>query len=326
MELAPLVPVQSLISPRMHTGRVIKSTGKWYQVLDDSGERWECRIRGKMRLKGLRTTNPIAVGDRVDFDAEDTEAGNQGVITRIHERANAIIRKSVNLSHEAHVVASNIDVAFLVVTLSKPRTSTGFIDRFLVTAEAYGVQSVLIFNKTDLYGEDERDFHDYLTAVYTDIGYDCLDTCAKDAVGVQEVYDRIAGKTAMFGGHSGVGKSTLINAMEPGLNIRTAEVSESHEKGKHTTTFAEMHPLENGGFIIDTPGIKGFGIVNIEPEELHHYFPEMFALLPECKFHNCRHMNEPGCAVHAALEKNYIAEHRYDSYVAMVQQDEGPYR
>lgn len=307
----------------MRTGRVIKSTGKWYQVLEDSGEAWECRIRGKMRLKGLRTTNPIAVGDRVDFEPEEGDDHQRGIISNIHERTNAIIRKSVNLSHEAHVVASNIDVAFLVVTLTKPATSTGFIDRFLVTAEAYGVKTVLVFNKTDLYGEDETAFHEYLTAVYSDIGYECLDTCAASGEGVEHVHARIAGNTAMFGGHSGVGKSTLINAMEPGLNIRTAEVSETHEKGKHTTTFAEMHPLENGGFIIDTPGIKGFGIINIEQDELHHYFPEMFELLPECKFHNCRHLNEPGCAVQDALDQGYIAAHRYDSYVAMYHQEEG---
>lgn len=307
------------------TGRVIKSTGKWYEVRTEDGNHWQCRIRGKLRLAGLRTTNPIAVGDRVDFEPEADYEG-QGVIARIHERHNAIIRKSVNLSHEAHVVASNVDYAFLVVTLSMPRTSTGFMDRFLVTAEAYGVEVIIVFNKTDLYTEDDQWWHDYLEVVYTQAGYRCMDTSAANGTGVQQVYGLMAGKTNMVGGHSGVGKSTLINAMEPALNIRTAEVSEAHEKGRHTTTYAEMHPLSNGGFIIDTPGIKGFGIVNIDREELHHHFPEMFRLLPKCKFHNCRHLNEPGCAVLEALEEGGIAEHRYESYVAMYEQDEGPYR
>lgn len=299
--------------------------GKWVEVLDDEGQRWNCQMRGKIRLEGLRTTNPIAVGDRVDFEPEEDQE-DRGVVHSIHPRNNAIVRKSVNLSHQAHVVASNIDLAFLVVTLAMPRTSTGFIDRFLVTAEAYGVPSVLVFNKVDLYDEDDQDYHDYLTEVYSDIGYTCVDTSAKNGQGVAQVLGMLEGKTAMFGGHSGVGKSTLINAMEPGLDIRTAEVSESHSKGKHTTTFAEMHPLSHGGFIIDTPGIKGFGIVNIEPDELHHLFPEMFKLLPNCKFHNCRHLNEPGCAVQFALEDGQIAEHRYDSYDSMYNQEDGSYR
>lgn len=299
--------------------------GKWVEVLDTEGQHWNCQMRGKIRLEGLRTTNPIAVGDRVDFEPEEDQE-DRGVIHTIHPRDNAIIRKSVNLSHEAHVVASNIDVAFLVITLAMPRTSTGFIDRFLITAEAYGVPSVLVFNKVDLHTEDDLDYHGYLTEVYTDIGYTCIDTSAKDGTGVDVVRELIKGKTAMFGGHSGVGKSTLINRMEPGLDIRTAEVSASHEKGKHTTTFAEMHPMSHGGFIIDTPGIKGFGIVNIEKDELHHLFPEMFRLLPDCKFHNCRHLNEPGCAVQHALEEGEIADHRYDAYHSMFHQDDGNYR
>lgn len=273
-------------------------------------------------MKGLRTTNPIAVGDIVDFEEEE-DSDDQGMVTGIHERRNAIIRKSVNLSHEAHVVASNVDHAFLVITLSMPRTSTGFIDRFLVTAEAYSIDTILVFNKTDLYSEDEQEFHDYLVDVYTDIGYTCLDTCAESGEGVEAVYDLMAGKVNMVGGHSGVGKSTLINAMDPTLDIKTAEVSESHEKGKHTTTFAEMHRLKNDGFIIDTPGIKGFGIVNLEKEELHHFFPEMFRELPNCKFHNCRHINEPGCRVLEGVDEGWIAEHRYDSYMAMYHQEDG---
>lgn len=304
-------------------GIVLKSTGKWYEVKGDDGERYECQIKGKFRLKGIRTTNPVAAGDLVEFDLEDD---GKGVIRVIEERKNYIIRKSVNLSHEAHIVAANLDKAFLIATLVQPVTSSGFIDRFLVTAEAYSVPVVIVFNKSDLYGEQEWDLYEYYQSVYNHAGYECMAISAAREEGVDKLIKKMKGHTNLLSGHSGVGKSTLINALIPGLDIKTAEVSESHNKGVHTTTFAEMHELPDGGFIIDTPGIKGFGLVDIPKEELHHYFPEIFRRLPECKFHNCLHLNEPGCAVKAAVEEGELPEERYLNYLAMYHEDEGPYR
>ena len=289
--------------------------------MDESGEIWDCRIRGKFRMKGLKTTNPIAVGDRVEVEPEEGDE-QRGIITSIADRKNYIIRKSVNLSKEAHIVASNLDQAFLFITLKKPRTSTGFVDRFLVTAEAYNVPVILIINKLDLLSEsDVEDLEDWMST-YTLIGYPVHAICVAESKGTEELYELMAGKVNALAGHSGVGKSTFINQVNPGLELRTAEISESHEKGKHTTTFAEMHQLNNGGFVIDTPGIKGFGLIDIPKNELHHHFPEMFALLPECKFHNCVHVNEPGCAVRGAFEAGSIPESRYLNYLAMYEQDE----
>lgn len=299
--------------------------GKWYQIRDAEGEMWQCRLRGKLRMKGLRSTNPIAVGDTVFFEPEENMDG-QAVITGIEARKNFIVRKSVNLSKETHIVASNIDLAILLVTIARPRTTLGFIDRFLVTAEAYNIPVVIVFNKIDEYTDEEREKAEGFKSIYRSIGYECLDVSALENVNVDAVAQMMEGKQCMTGGHSGVGKSTLINAINPDLNIRTSEVSDHHEKGRHTTTFAEMHPIGETGYIIDTPGIKGFGIVTIPKDELHHHFPEMFALLPSCKFHNCLHVAEPGCAVKKAVEDGDVAESRYNSYLSMYSEDEGPYR
>ena len=301
-------------------GLVLKSTGKWYEVLAEDGEHWQCRIRGKFRMKGLRTTNPISVGDHVIF--EDEESEGRGVIKEIEARKNYIIRKSVNLSKEAHIVASNVDQAFLFATVKLPRTSAGFIDRFLVTAEAYSIKAIVVFNKIDLLDEEGKEELGFLVKTYESVGYEVRQISAETGEGTQELYDELAGKTNMLTGHSGVGKSTFVNKTNPGLNIKTDEISELYKKGKHTTTNAEMHILDNGGYIIDTPGIKGFGIVDIPKNELHHYFPEMFALLPDCKFHNCLHIGEPKCAVKVAVENGQVPESRYKSYTTMYSDDE----
>lgn len=307
----------------MSSGLVTKTTGKFCDVLTDSGAVIACQVKGKFRLKGLRTTNPLAVGDRVEIDFNDD---GTGVVKTIEERRNYIIRKSVNLSHEAHIVAANIDEAFLVVTLADPPTSTGFIDRFLVTAEAYGVPTTLVFNKIDAYNEAANELLEYYELLYNICGYPTVRVSALTGDGLDGLSGRMSGKICLVSGHSGVGKSTLINALVPGLDIRTGETSAFHRKGKHTTTFAEMYALPEGGFIIDTPGIKGFGLIDIPKDELHHHFPELFALLPECKFHNCLHVNEPGCAVRAAVEAGEIPEERYVNYLTMYHEEEGPYR
>lgn len=308
----------------MKEGIVVKSTGIWYQVKETtSGSHYPCRLRGKVRLQGLKTTNPIAVGDRVSFELEDK---NQGIIHDIHKRKNSIIRKSVNLSKEAHVIAANLDLALLFVTTKEPETSLGFIDRFLVTAEAYGVDTILIYNKIDIYSDSELTTVNQLINLYNKIGYTCIKTSAINKENLQEVEQITANKIILLAGQSGAGKSTLINALNPNLNIKTGTISESHFKGKHTTTHAEMHEMDNGGLIIDTPGIKGFGLLDLDKENLHHYFPEIFAKLPECKFHNCLHINEPKCAVKKAVEEGKIARSRYDNYLKMYQEEEGPYR
>jgi ribosome biogenesis GTPase len=306
-------------------GLVIKSTGKWYQVKDEHGEMWQCRVRGKLRIKGIKSTNPIAVGDTVLFESEG-ETEFQGVIMDIEPRRNYIIRRSVNLSKESQIVASNVDQAFLVVTLVQPKTTTGFMDRFLVTAEAYSIPVVIVFNKTDLYNQEQFDEMERLEKSYLNAGYTSERCSAVNGENVDKIYSRMAGKINIVSGHSGVGKSTLINVMQPGLNIKTSELSEYHDMGVHTTTFAEMHELSNGGYIIDTPGIKGFGIIDIPKEELHHHFPDFFELLPQCKFHNCLHVSEPGCAVIAAIKAGDLPESRYRSYMSMYSDEETPYR
>lgn len=304
----------------MKRGVVVKSTGKFYRVLSEDGEEMECTIRGKFRTQGLRTTNPVAVGDHVEIDVEKEGIG---VITHIDERKNYIIRKSVNLSKEAHIVASNIDQAILLITLKAPDTSFGFADRFLVTAEAYGIPVKMVINKMDVYDEKILLKVQKWIDIYTAIGYPCYKMSAETGEGIDAIIELMKDKVTLISGHSGAGKSTLVNRIEPGLQLKTSEVSESHNKGKHTTTFAEMFPLSIGGFIIDTPGIKGFGLVDMEKEMLSHYFPEMFELLSDCKFHNCQHMNEPGCAVKKALEAGEIAESRYKSYLSLLLDDEG---
>lgn len=307
-------------------GLVLKSTGSWYAVIDDSGKEWTCRMRGKIRLQGLRTTNPIAVGDIVQIEPEP-ENEDQAVILSIDDRKNYIVRKSVNLSKEAHVVASNLDQAMLFITLKKPSTSTGFVDRFLVTAKAYQIPVVLVFNKVDIYDEDEIDELAAWIETYESIGYPHVITSALEGKGIKKIEDLLTDRVTLLSGHSGVGKSTLINAIDPSLDLRTAEISDSHNKGVHTTTYAEMFRMKNGGYIIDTPGIKGFGLVDIPKEELNHYFPEMFELLPNCKFHNCLHINEPGCAVKKAVDEEEIPPSRYHSYMTMYEDhDSGVYR
>jgi ribosome biogenesis GTPase len=308
------------------TGIVYKSTGSWYTVKTEDATVYKCRIKGKFRIKGIKSTNPIAVGDVVDFKIEDKNNEHTGVIHNIHDRTNYIIRKSVNLSKRIHIIASNIDQVFLLITLNNPPTFTSFIDRFLATTEAYNVKTVLLFNKIDTYNEDELLEVKYLAALYRDIGYECVGVSALEGKNVDKVKEMMLGKTSMFVGHSGVGKSTLVNTIEAGLDIKTKEISTQHSQGQHTTTFAEMFDLSFEARIIDTPGIKGFGIVDMEKEEITDYFPEFFALKRDCKFNNCLHIEEPHCAVKAALENGDIALSRYKSYVQMVEGDEEHYR
>jgi len=306
------------------TGLVTKSTGSWYSVRTENGNYYKCRIRGKFRIKGIKSTNPISVGDNVDFELEESE--ETGVINFIHNRKNYIVRKSVNLSKQIHIIAANIDVAFLLITIDNPPTFPGFIDRFLASAEAYSIPVVLLFNKIDYYVEGQLDMVDELTKIYTDIGYRCISISATENININEVKALMKNKVTMFSGHSGVGKSTLINVIESQLDIKTAEISEQHKQGQHTTTFAEMHELSFGGFIIDTPGIKGFGVVDFEPHEITDYFPEFFALKKNCKFNNCLHQKEPQCAVKKALENDEIAASRYYSYLQMLNKDEEHFR
>lgn len=275
-------------------------------------------------MQGIKSTNPVSVGDQVNFEFE--EGKETGVINKIFDRKNYIIRKSVNLSKQTHIIASNIDIAFLLITIDNPPTFTGFIDRFLATAEAYSIKSVLLFNKLDIYSDDELEKLAMLEATYSEIGYKCIAISAAKNIGVDEVKALMKNKTTMFSGHSGVGKSTLINAIEPTLNLKTKEISKQHKQGMHTTTFAEMFELSFGGFIIDTPGIKGFGVVDFNPEDITDYFPEFFKLKSKCKFSNCLHINEPKCAIKEAVENGEIAYSRYNSYMQMIEGDEEHYR
>ncbi|WP_350290473.1 ribosome small subunit-dependent GTPase A [uncultured Croceitalea sp.] len=307
-------------------GTVYKSTGSWYTVKSFDGNFHECRIKGKFRIKGIKSTNPIAVGDIVSFELEKKGDETVGVIHEIEERKNYIIRKSVNLSKQTHIIAANLDQVFLLVTLNNPTTYTSFIDRFLITAEAYEIPAVLLFNKMDSYDDNEKAEIDYLTALYRDIGYTCIQLSAKTGLNVNSVKELMLQKTSMFSGNSGVGKSTLVNAIEEGLTLKTAEISEQHLQGQHTTTFAEMYDLSFGARIIDTPGIRGFGIVDMEEAEIGDYFPEFFKLKSECKFNNCLHLDEPKCAVKDALEANTVAWSRYRSYAQMVLGEDENYR
>lgn len=308
------------------TGIVYKSTGSWYTVKDGNGEFFECRIKGKFRIKGIKSTNPIAVGDVVDFDLDTTADETIGVINNIHDRKNYIVRKSVNLSKQTHIIAANIDIVFLLITINNPVTTTSFIDRFLVTAEAYGIEAVLVFNKIDTYNEATLDEQLYLQYVYSTIGYQCIRVSAKEKKGLEELKSLMTERVSMFSGHSGVGKSTLVNALEPSLNLKTKEISDSHSQGQHTTTFAEMFDLSFGAKIIDTPGIRGFGIVDMEKQEIGDYFPEFFALKDQCKFNNCLHKDEPYCAVKDALDADQIAWSRYNTYLQLLEGDEETYR
>ncbi|BDU23725.1 ribosome small subunit-dependent GTPase A [Flavobacterium sp. GSB-24] len=308
------------------TGIVYKSTGSWYTVKSEKGDFIECRMKGKFRMKGIKSTNPIAVGDIVDYELEETSDAITGTIYNIHERKNYIVRKSVNLSKQIHIIASNIDQVFLLITIDNPPTTTSFIDRFLVTAEAYGIEAILIFNKIDTLNEQTLDDQLYLQHIYTEIGYKCLRISSTENKGVDQLKEMMIGKVSMFSGHSGVGKSTLVNAMEPSLHLKTTVISEQSKQGQHTTTFAEMYDLSFDARIIDTPGIKGFGIVDMEPSEISGYFPEFFKLKDQCKFNNCLHKEEPHCAIKAALEKDEIAWSRYNSYLKILEGDDEHYR
>lgn len=308
------------------TGTVYKSTGSWYTVKTNENKFFECRIKGKFRMQGIKSTNPIAVGDVVDFDVDNVDEANIGTIHTIHERKNYIVRKSVNLSKQTHIIASNIDVVFLLVTINNPVTTTSFIDRFLVTAEAYGIEAVLVFNKIDTYDEATLDEQLFLQYTYEQIGYKCLRVSATENKGLDQLKEMMIGKVSMFSGHSGVGKSTLVNALEPTLNLKTKQISDQHQQGLHTTTFAEMFDLSFDARIIDTPGIRGFGIVDMEKQEIGDYFTEFFALKENCKFNNCLHKEEPNCAVKEALEKDEIAWSRYKTYLQLLEGDEDNYR
>ena len=308
-------------------GLVIKNTGSWYTVLTDDGQLLDCKVKGNFRIKGIRSTNPVAVGDRVTV-------GEGNWITEIADRRNYIIRKSINLSKQSHILAANVDQAFLVITVCKPETSTTFIDRFLASAEAYRVPVILIFNKTDLLNDDERRYQQMMIQLYETIGYECHAISAQTGDGVNALHELLHGKITLLSGNSGVGKSTLINRLVPDANLRTADISDAHQTGMHTTTFSEMIPLAVDGssvdtpsWLIDTPGIKGFGTFDIEREELTSYFKEIFEFSKQCRFSDCTHTHEPGCAVLKAVEDHYIAQSRYQSYLSMLDdKDENKYR
>lgn len=308
------------------TGIVYKSTGSWYVVKTEENQFYNCRIKGKFRIKGIKSTNPIAVGDVVDFDLDETVDEVNGVITNIHDRKNYVVRKSVNLSKQTHILASNVDQIFLIVTINNPVTTTSFIDRFLVTAEAYGIEAVLLFNKIDTFDEATTDEQLYLQYIYSNIGYKCLRVSATEAKGLDKLKEMMIGKTSIFSGHSGVGKSTLVNAIEPTLNLKTKEISDSHAQGQHTTTFAEMFDLSFDARIIDTPGIRGYGMIDMDKHEITDYFPEFFAIKDQCKFNNCLHKEEPNCAVKQALDNDEIAWSRYNSYLKILEGDDEHYR
>lgn len=310
-------------------GTVISSTGNWYEVAAEDGRPYLCKVKGNFRLKGVKTTNPVAVGDRVSFDydaqistgAPDTRGG---WITAVGERSNCIIRKSVNLSKQTHILAANIDRAFLVAGLTQPRTPQGFIDRFLVTGEAYHVPVCLVFNKSDLWGEEERlQFSEY-RRIYGEAGYEVLQTSTASGEGMDGLREKMKKRTCLFAGNSGVGKSALIRYLEPNLDVRIGEISSTHRKGKHTTTYARMYPLSFGGYIVDTPGVKEFGMVQLKTDELARYFPEMRAISGQCRFGNCTHEHEPGCAVKEALAEGKISSLRYNSYLNILHGEEVP--
>lgn len=297
-------------------GVVTKSTGSWITVRSEDGTRTECKLKGQFRIHGLRSTNPVAIGDKVEFEKQPDE--DTGVITHIRERDNYIIRKAINLSKITHIIAANLDHAFLIVTLARPKTSTGFIDRFLVTATGYYIPASIIFNKIDLYDESLASYEVKLKTIYEHAGYPCYSVSALRGDHVNRISSLLNGKTSLFSGHSGAGKSALITAIQPDLKLRTGKISEIHLKGKHTTTFAEMFELTNGGFIIDTPGIREFGLIDFKKNEIPRCFPEMEKLLPQCRYKNCTHTHEPGCAVKNGLVTGDVSSMRYNSYLSIL--------
>ena len=307
-------------------GLVYKSTGSWYSVKTPSNEQFDCRIKGKFRLDGIKSTNPIAVGDYVDFELEKNSDVITGVINNICERKNYVLRKSVNLSKQTHILASNIDIVFLIITISSPVTSTNFIDRFLLTSNAYSINTVLLFNKIDLLDEAEKKVLKKLIEIYTNIGYKCFEISAKNQYNTDKVKFLMKDNVSMFGGHSGVGKSTLINSLQPNLNLRTNNISVQHSQGQHTTTNAELFDLDFGAKIIDTPGIRGFGIVDFNKGDIKNYFPEFYKLVNQCKFNDCMHVNEPKCIVKQYVEDGKIAISRYENYLQILEDDKSSYR
>lgn len=310
----------------LEKGLVIKSTGSWYTVESENGELFECKIKGNFRIKGIKSTNPVAVGDRVDFliqpKSGENDPKNMGLITAISDRKNYIVRRSPNLSKQSHIIAANIDQAILIATINYPVTTTTFIDRYLASAEAYRIPVLLVFNKTDRYNKTQQEELQKLTTIYKKIGYKCLATSAENKQGIEELKQAIKNKTNVINGHSGVGKSTLINLIQPGLNIKTKEISDVHKTGKHTTTYSTLYKLSFGGYIIDTPGIKGFGMLDMEAWEITHYFPEIFKISQKCQYNNCSHTHEPGCAVKAAVEQGEIATSRFISYLGLLESDD----
>lgn len=314
----------------MH-GLVIRNTGYSYTVKSDAGDVFECKVKGNFRIRGIRTTNPVAIGDRVTFTPQevkgDIEQAHQGLITELDDRKNYIIRKSTNLSKQSHIIAANIDRCFLIVTIKQPETPLQFIDRFLASAEAYNVPVTLVFNKIDLVTDEWKDYLDGVVNLYETIGYECRKISAKTGEGVEELRSELNGSTTLLSGNSGVGKSTLINMLYPHLSLKTSEISDAYETGKHTTTFSEMYEVDNKGYIIDTPGIKGFGTFNMKKEEVGHYFKEIFRYSADCRFNNCTHTHEPHCAVREAVERHDISESRYNSYLSMLEdENEDKYR
>jgi len=307
----------------MEKGLVLKTTGSHYRVKIPNGDIVDCTIRGKLRLKGVKTTNPVTVGDIVQVELNDK---NSGVITAVNDRKNYIIRKSTNLSRESHIIAANLDQAVLVVTIEFPETQLGFIDRYLVTAEAYSIPAVIVFNKVDILTDAGIDKLNQYISIYESIGYKCLIVSAQTGYNMNLFRELIKGKTSLISGNSGVGKSTLVNTVEPNLNLRTNNISSAHLTGKHTTTFSEIFELSFGGYIIDTPGIKGFGLIDIEKNELYHFFPEIFKLSSECKYYNCTHIHEPGCAVVEAAKNGEISPSRYLNYLSIYEDDNEKYR
>ncbi len=314
----------------MH-GLVIRNTGYSYTVKSDAGEVFDCKVKGNFRIRGIRTTNPVAIGDKVAFTPQevngDIEQAKQGLITELDDRKNYIIRKSTNLSKQSHIIAANVDMCFLIVTIQQPETPLQFIYRFLASAEAYSVPVTLVFNKIDLIDDEWKGYLDGVVNLYETVGYPCRCISAKTGEGVEALRSELKGKITLFSGNSGVGKSTLINALLPHLNLRTSEISDAYNTGKHTTTFSEMYETEGDGYVIDTPGIKGFGTFNMKKEEVSHYFKEIFRFSADCRFNNCTHTHEPHCAVREAVERHDIAESRYNSYLSMLEDEkEDKYR